>query len=50
MEAAAKAILSGGHGILLFEQASSVGLAERVTGIRLDASGRPIFQDAEVGA
>ncbi|MFB9677018.1 ABC transporter substrate-binding protein [Streptosporangium vulgare] len=50
VEAAAKAILSGGHGIPLFEQASSVGLAERVTGVRLDASGRPIFQDAEVGA
>ncbi|MGR6919472.1 ABC transporter substrate-binding protein [[Actinomadura] parvosata] len=50
VEAAAEAILSGGHGIPLFEQASSVGLAERVTGVRLDASGRPIFQDAEVRA
>ncbi|WP_344318016.1 ABC transporter substrate-binding protein [Acrocarpospora pleiomorpha] len=48
--AAAEAILSRGHGIPLFEQASSVGLAERVTGVRLDASGRPIFQDAEVKA
>ncbi|MEU7691134.1 ABC transporter substrate-binding protein [Microbispora hainanensis] len=50
VDAAAEAILSGGHGIPLFEQASSIGLAERVTGVRLDASGRPIFQDAEVRA
>ncbi|WP_214104236.1 ABC transporter substrate-binding protein [Acrocarpospora catenulata] len=48
--AAAEAIISGGHGIPLFEQASSIGLAARVTGVRLDASGRPIFQDAEVRA
>ncbi|WP_157556134.1 ABC transporter substrate-binding protein [Herbidospora yilanensis] len=47
---AAEAILSAGHGIPLFEQAASIGIAEKVTGIRLDASGRAIFQDAEVGA
>lgn len=50
VDAAAEAILAGGHGIPLFEQAASVGLAERVAGVRLDASGRPIFQDAEVRA
>lgn len=48
VDAAAQAILAGGHGIPLFEQASSVGLAPRVSGVRLDASGRPVFQDAEV--
>jgi peptide/nickel transport system substrate-binding protein len=50
VDAAAKAILAGGHGIPLFEQASSIGLAPRVSGVRLDGSGRPIFSDAEVGA
>ncbi len=50
VDTAAKAILSGGHGIPLFEQASSIGLAARVSGVRLDGSGRPIFSDAEVTA
>ncbi|GAB1511034.1 ABC transporter substrate-binding protein [Actinophytocola sp. KF-1] len=50
VDTAAKAILAGGHGIPLFEQASSVGLAARVSGVRLDGSGRSIFSDAEVTA
>ncbi|WP_039791035.1 ABC transporter substrate-binding protein [Amycolatopsis sp. ATCC 39116] len=50
VDTAAKAILAGGHGIPLFEQASSIGLAPRVSGVRLDGSGRPIFSDAEVDA
>ncbi|UMP06912.1 ABC transporter substrate-binding protein [Amycolatopsis sp. EV170708-02-1] len=48
VDTAAKAILTAGHGIPLFEQSSSIGVASRVSGVRLDASGRPIFQEAEV--
>jgi peptide/nickel transport system substrate-binding protein len=50
VDTAATAILAGGHGIPLFEQASSIGLAARVSGVRLDGSGRPLFSDAEVTA
>jgi peptide/nickel transport system substrate-binding protein len=48
VSAAVDAILTRAHGIPLFEQASSVGLAEGVTGVRLDASSRPLFYAAEV--
>ncbi|MFF6851725.1 MULTISPECIES: ABC transporter substrate-binding protein [Streptomyces] len=48
-DASVDLILDGGHGIPLFEQAASVGVADTVKGIRLDASSRPLFYDAEVG-
>jgi peptide/nickel transport system substrate-binding protein len=47
VKAAVRAILDEGHGIPLFEQAASVGLGRGVQGVRLDASSRPIFYDAE---
>ena len=48
VDAAVGTIIGAGHGVPLFEQAASLGIAPGVDGVWLDSAGRPRFADAQV--